>query len=238
MVGCSIDGKMLNNISYADDMVLLSPSICGLRKLLAICERYAEAHGLRYNATKSEVIVFKVPNNTPAYIPPVKLRDSPLKVVTQFKYLGHVVTDSLTDDQDIDRERRALAARCNMLARRFARCTNQVKLTLFRAYCQSFYSCSLWVRYTQKAYNALRVQYNNALRMLLGLPRWCSASGMFAEARVDDFYAIIRKRCASMMRRFRDSPNSILATLADKIDGPFIRHWASRHVRADVHVNN
>lgn len=238
MVGCSIDGKMLNNISYADDMVLLSPSICGLRKLLAVCERYAEAHGLRYNATKSEVIVFKVRNNTPAYIPPVKLRDSPLKVVTQFKYLGHVVTDSLTDDQDIDRERRALAARCNMLARRFARCTNQVKLTLFRAYCQSFYSCSLWVKYTQKAYNALRVQYNNALRMLLGLPRYCSASGMFAEHRVDDFYAIIRKRCASAMRRFRDSPNSILATLADKIDGPFIRHWASRHLRPDVHVNN
>lgn len=34
MVGCSVDGRMINNISYGDNMVLLSPSICGLRKLL------------------------------------------------------------------------------------------------------------------------------------------------------------------------------------------------------------
>lgn len=49
----------MNNISYADDTVLLSTSISGLRKLVGICERYAEAHGLRYNASKSELIEFK-----------------------------------------------------------------------------------------------------------------------------------------------------------------------------------
>lgn len=38
MVGCSIDGTFVNNISYADDMVLLSPSIGALRKLVGICE--------------------------------------------------------------------------------------------------------------------------------------------------------------------------------------------------------
>lgn len=38
MVGCSVDGKFVNNISYADDMVLLSPSISALRKLLKIYE--------------------------------------------------------------------------------------------------------------------------------------------------------------------------------------------------------
>lgn len=183
-------------------------------------------------------MVFKAGNKTPKNIPPIMLGGTPLQVVTRFKYLGHVITDCLADDQDIDRERGALAARGNMLARRFARCTTEVKMTLFRAYCQSFYSCSLWVRYTQKAYNALRVQYNNVLRMLLGLPRFCSASGMFADARLDDFYAIMRKRCASMLRRFRVSTNSILATLADKIDGPFIRHWVGVHVREGVHVPN
>lgn len=47
-VGCHIDGICVNNISYADDMVLLSPSIGALKRLLAICERYAVAHGLKY----------------------------------------------------------------------------------------------------------------------------------------------------------------------------------------------
>ncbi|XP_063634827.1 uncharacterized protein LOC134805455 [Cydia splendana] len=48
----------------------------------------------------------------------------------------------------------------------------------------------LWINYTNKAYSALRVLYNNAFRMLMGLPRYCSASGMFAEAHTDDFRAI------------------------------------------------
>lgn len=45
--------KSINNISYADDMVLLSPSIRGLRKLVKICEGYAE---------KSEVMISRAGN--------------------------------------------------------------------------------------------------------------------------------------------------------------------------------
>ncbi|CAG9129821.1 unnamed protein product [Plutella xylostella] len=137
--------------------------------------------------------------NTQIYLGGVELNR-----VTEFKYLGHVVTETLVDDLDMERERRALAVRSNMLARRFARCTRQVKLTLFRAYCQSFYTCSLWVNYTRRAYSALRVQYNNALRIVLGLPRFCSASGMFAEARVDDFFAVMRKRAASLLSTYAE----------------------------------
>ncbi|KAI8429303.1 hypothetical protein MSG28_007800 [Choristoneura fumiferana] len=50
---------------------------------------------------------------------------------------------------------------------------------------QSFYSSSLWIRHTKRAYNAIKVQYNNTFRLLLGLPSRCSASGMFCEARTD-----------------------------------------------------
>ncbi|CAG9094257.1 unnamed protein product [Plutella xylostella] len=223
-VGCSIDGVMINNISYADDMVLLSPSINGLTRLLAVCESYAETHGLRYNTKKSELLVFQAPNIKKRLVPSVYLGGVELNRVTEFKYLGHVVTETLVDDLDMERERRALAIRCNMLARRFARCTRQVKLTLFRAYCQSFYTCSLWVNYTRRAYSALRVQYNNALRIVLGLPRFCSASGMFAEARVDDFFAVMRKRAASLLSRTRSSSNAILSVWADRMDSPIVRH--------------
>ncbi|XP_063542112.1 uncharacterized protein LOC134750798 [Cydia strobilella] len=130
---------------------------------------------------------------------------------------------------DIERERRALAVRCNMLARRFARCTEEVKATLFKAYCQSFYTCSLWISYTQRAYSALRVQYNNAYRVVFGLPRHCSASGMFTEGRIDGFHAIIRKRCSSLLRRWRASSNAILCTLADRWDSPWLKHWVQLH---------
>lgn len=229
-VGCHIDGVCVNNISYADDMVLLAPSVGALRSLLSICQSYAVAHGLRYNVTKSELMVFKSKNRTYANVPAVHLYGNPLKRVSKFKYLGHWVTDDLKDELDIERERRALSVRCNMLARRFARCTPEVKISLFKAYCQTFYTCSLWVRYTQKTYSALRVQYNNAFRVLMGLPRFCSASKMFADARTNDFFAIMRNRSSSLLARILGSSNSILGIVADRWDSPLLQHWTRLHM--------
>nr|XP_034833588.1 uncharacterized protein LOC117990235 [Maniola hyperantus] len=231
-VGCSIDGVSMNNLSYADDMVLLSPSVGGLRKLLQLCEEYAGMNGLSYNSNKSVFLVFRGKNKITTFKPKIQLCGNPLKQVTEFKYLGHVVTDSLRDDSDMERERRALSVRGNMLARRFARCTAQVKLTLFRAYCQSFYTCSLWTNYTQRTYSALRVQYNNVLRAVLRKPRHCSASAMFADARVDDFYAIMRKRAASLMSRLLRSTNTLLSALSTKLDSPLWRCWSGAHIGA------
>lgn len=229
-VGCSIGGKMVNNISYADDMVLLGPTVGAINKLLSVCEAYANSHGLCYNAKKSELLIFRASRRSPSEVPPVTLCGTVLSRVTQFKYLGHIVTEDLTDDDDIERERRALAVRTNMLIRRFARSNAQVKRTLFKSYCQTFYACSLWIKYTKRTYGALRVQFNNGYRMLLGLPRFCSASGMFAEARMDDFYAIMRKRTASQMHRLRNSSNSFLTEIGERLDNPFCKCWASMHV--------
>ncbi|CAH2106699.1 unnamed protein product [Euphydryas editha] len=88
-IGCHVDGVNINNISYADDMVLLSPSISALRRLLSICQVYAEAHGLKYNAKKSEIMVFKAGAKGYKTIPEVSLCGTPLLRVTSFKYLGH-----------------------------------------------------------------------------------------------------------------------------------------------------
>ncbi|RVE42698.1 hypothetical protein evm_012665 [Chilo suppressalis] len=56
---CRIDDVSINNISYADDMALLSPTVRALRELLGICERYAQRHGLIYNVNKSVFMIFR-----------------------------------------------------------------------------------------------------------------------------------------------------------------------------------
>ncbi|XP_053617732.1 uncharacterized protein LOC128679476 [Plodia interpunctella] len=233
-VGCHVDGVCVNNLSYADDMALLSASVCGLRKLVEICEKYACGHGLLYNVKKSQCMVFRAGTNCPRDVPPVRISGTPLQWVSQFKYLGHIIAADLKDNADIDRERRALSIRANMIARRFARCSRQVKIALFRAYCTSLYTCSLWADYTKRSYNDLRVLYNNAFRVILGLPRFCSASGMFAEARTDCFHAAMRKRSASLVRRVRTSSNVILNMIADRLDCPYTRCCCERHVAVSM----
>ncbi|KAG7305373.1 hypothetical protein JYU34_009439 [Plutella xylostella] len=227
-IGCHVDNVCVNNLSYADDMVLLRPSINGLRKLLSVCEAFAERHGLKYNVAKTEMLVFRA-GGGPETVPPVYLLGSPVRVVRSFKYLGHLLNEQLNDEQDMERERRALAVRCNMLARRFARCSREVKITLFKAYCQTFYTCQLWVNFTKRFYNVLRVQYNDAFRIIMKLPRYCSASGMFADARVPDFYAVLRLRSAAFWERIRNSNNRILETISSNLDNGFVRHWLAVH---------
>lgn len=210
--GCYIGKKCLNNLSYADDMVLLSPSATGLRKLVSICEKYAAEHHLMYNVKKSEIMIFKS-GKGPEHPLPINLCGAALNVVNSFKYLGHIIKDNLMDDDDLERQRRGIACRSNMLARRFYLCSDQVKITLFKAYCQSLYTSQLWYKYTKRAYNTLRVQYNNAFRAMLKLPWRCSASGMFAENRVTDFHGLMRKLKASFYDRLRSSGNTIITAV-------------------------
>jgi len=53
---------------------------------------------------------------------------------TEFKYFGHVITCSLSDDKDLHREMRNMYIRTNTLLGRFGKCSKKVKVRLFRSY--------------------------------------------------------------------------------------------------------
>ncbi|KAJ8703579.1 hypothetical protein PYW08_016942 [Mythimna loreyi] len=123
-----------------------------------------------------------------------------------------------------------------MLARRFSRCTDQVKITLFKAYCQGLYTGSLWFNRSRGTLSALRVQYSNDFRMMLKLPRFCSASGMFAQSNTDGPHAVIRKKVASLVRRIRGSSNSVLEVVAEDLGAPVLRHFMRNHCPYEIVV--
>ena len=45
--GCTMGGRMLNHLMYADDLVLLSPSAKGLLRLVDICAAYGDIHDIK-----------------------------------------------------------------------------------------------------------------------------------------------------------------------------------------------
>ena len=51
---------------------------------------------------------------------------------------------------------------------------------------------------------------------------------MFALARTDGFHAVIRKKTASLLRRIRDSQNSILKTVAESFGSPAMKKFLNR----------
>ena len=227
-IGCHIGGEPLNNFSYADDLAILAPSAGALNCLLQICTDFAEENLIKYSPTKTVVMLIPAPRCKVETKPNVYLGTVLLSYVDKFKYLGHIINDQLSDDEDIDRERRNLAIRGNILIRRFTLCTNEVKYRLFRAYCYQIYGCQLWTRYKQSTMSKLRVCYNTIMRMMLGVPPWHSARQMFVNANVRSLQEVVRFSTFSLFSRVSGSDNSILSCI-NCSDAPLLSnmrlHW-------------
>jgi len=76
---------------------------------------------MTFNTRKTVCMVFnpsdrcKIVSET---FPAFTLCDSPLLFVNKFKYLGHIIDHSFSDDSDINRDIRTLFTRTNVLCRR------------------------------------------------------------------------------------------------------------------------
>ena len=68
-----------------------------------------------------------------------KTGSSPIQFVTHFKYLGHIISNSVNDDEDIQREIRNMFVRTNILIRRVSKCSLSTKTILFKSYCICMY---------------------------------------------------------------------------------------------------
>ena len=57
--GCVIRSTTINHLMYADDLVILSPSVSRLSELMQVCGLYGLNHDIKYNFKKSAVLIFK-----------------------------------------------------------------------------------------------------------------------------------------------------------------------------------
>ena len=89
----------------------------------------------------------------------------------------------------------------------------EAKILLFKSFCSNVYCCCLWCSYNASFLDKVRVVYNNSFRILLKLPKFCSASNMFVERRVPSFGEMLRKCRNTLHYRLRKSENTILRDL-------------------------
>ena len=113
------------------------------------------------------------------HIPNFVLNGETLPRVNKYKYLGHIITEDLCDNDDISRQYKRISAQGNALIRKVYMCTESVKCTLFKSYLTSLYACQLWCCYRAESMRKLCVAYNNVFRLLCSEPRDCSASYKF-----------------------------------------------------------
>ena len=153
------------------------------------------------------------PNKTVSTDPVFRIQNNLIVRKPKAKYLGHIISEDMSDDADVFRQVKCLYIRGNIISRKFANCSINVKLVVFKTYCSCLYTSQLWGTCLSRTMNRLKVAYNDSLRMVLGIPRYCSASEMFAYTNVPSCQCVIRLNIYSFMKRIQCMNNEIVHSI-------------------------
>ena len=206
-VGCMINDSCLNLILFADDLCCFSPSLIGLQNLVDVCNAYASSHDIVFNYRKSAGVLFSSKNFKLSKPPFLLLGLDKIEFVDRVKYLGIIVDSSYNENCAISRQNKTLYSISNKLRSKFSLYSTYVKNILFKSYCMSLYGSSLWHNYNSYSIRRLRVTYNDAFRMIHGLPSHTSASVQQIFFNVHTFDALIHKSLFNFVKRCRASTN-------------------------------
>ena len=193
-IGCHIQNKFLAAIMFADDLALIAPTRSAMQKMIAICESYCHDHCLDFNVKKTKAMVFG--NNYQSIIvEPLKLNNEPIHFVTEWKYLGCLITS----------EKQLSFSSCNDL-RSFHCSANSILTTVKKPHeptqMHLLYSFSVPIlTYTAEvkclSYNEMHkciVALNDAIRRIFSFNRWESIRSLRLALGYDDLFTIFTKK--------------------------------------------
>ena len=97
----------MNIFAYADDVVLLAPSWHGMQDLMTILSKCSKYLDLACNVRKTKCMVVN-PVSIDKWVcrsfPCFSINGQSIEFVTEFRFLGHILSVKMRDDCDIMRE--------------------------------------------------------------------------------------------------------------------------------------
>ena len=177
--GCSIEGYMTNIVCFADDLILLSPSVIGLQKLIDKVASLFDGLCLKINTDKSVYMNFirqKMRNCGCTNLSSnIHLNRAKLKHVSEYKYLGVFLSIKNELAPDINRILDSFLKQFNAMYSKFYFCDKKVLFFLFKAYASSFYGIETWIeKIFEYQINRISVAYHKAIKRMCGLKTWDS----------------------------------------------------------------
>ena len=237
-LGCSLEGRNFNILCYADDVTLLAPSASGLQKLLDAFSSEVSNLGLEVNTAKCAYMIFKKYKKPQILISKVFLNGQMIKHVTNFKFLGVILTDNFSNCLDIDRATNCFLRQFYGMYSKFYFCDDAVKKFLFKTYTSSFYGIETWYNFKNKDVYKIGVTYHKAIKKIANLNVWdsnhlgCDIVGvpifkhLLAKRLICAFYRISLSKspCFSMYKfyfRYKSNFNRCINEI-------FIKHYGVR----------
>ena len=108
----------------------------------------------------------------------VLLGDDAFEVVSQYKYLGHIIQQNLQDIGDAEYRLNGFYAKLHWVLRNFKNTSLDVLLFLFNSYCSPDYGLPLWNLHalaSKQIFKTFEVAYNSAFKKMVGTPMTTSS---------------------------------------------------------------
>ena len=166
-LGCYVGDLYIGCVAYADDIVLLSPTVDSLRGQIKIAEEFAKEHSMLFNGNKSKLVCF-----SKAYSPKnirVSVGGDYVSLTDKVNYLGHSVSSNIYDSP-VDVISRDFVIKFNGVISDFANTRSCLKYELMLKYCTSFYGVLFCDLNSRKGLDVLCRQWRKALRKIWSLP--------------------------------------------------------------------
>ena len=164
-IGCHMGHHFVGALGYADDIILLCPSVAGLKNMIKICEEYANEHNIIFNGSKSKYLVF----GKYEYNPTVKVNNEIVSRSESAEHLGHFLHTENTSKELIEHSLKEFKKSFYGFISRFESCYTSAKNKLFHLYCSAMYGSQLWDT-TNPTVEKVYVQWRKAHRQVLELP--------------------------------------------------------------------
>ena len=164
-VGCHIGHHFIGALGYADDIVLLCPSLSGLKDMIEICEDYAKEHNILFNGKKSKYLIF----GKYEYNAKLLLNNEVVPRCDSAEHLGHFLHTKDTNNEITKDAITSFHRGFHSFMSRFSGCSTISKNKLLHQYCRTMYGSQLWLLTSQSVAN-MCTQWRKAHRQALSLP--------------------------------------------------------------------
>ena len=167
--GCWLNGNFVGVIVYADDIILLSPTLDGLQEMIKTCSDYI-SFSTHNNPKKSKTKCMSFLKQK-RILRNMKLNDKKLPWVNSVKHLGTTIPDALNEmGQDLLEKRAQYVVKNNELMQEFHYAHPSTKTMLNNVFNTHFYGAPLWDLFSDR-FGRLEKTRNISQRILLSLPR-------------------------------------------------------------------
>ena len=165
--GCYIGTKYMGSFSYADDIVIITPSQTAMRLQLEICDEFSSEYSISFNPDKYQLLHY----TQSSVIEGMFFNGIFIKSAKSANHLG-ITLNIDNKGSCVKNITDMFYVNVNSLKATFPNVSREIKYKLFKTFCMSVYGSSLW-DCSSKTVNTFLTAWRKSIRYLLQLPYKC-----------------------------------------------------------------